>query len=425
MVEAEKAKILDVHFKAAGTDGVSLMMGAFRRAFGLVGLEYHAAAHDVLPTSGDLQISGLNYQTAELAQQRQLIFNGKASIERISPEEDVVKLLQAELTENKQPIFDQVKQYILENKISCVIIRNIFSLPLNLPATLALYDLILDPELEAAGVKFTLIHHDFYWEPSRSSNYETNFQFITDLLTTYFPPSIQNPRLVQFVINSLMQAEIHKRYGLPTSVLPDMDNFSEEELTAEKETLTLREQLNIGENDLMVVMPTRVVPRKAIEFAIGYVAHLQSPEHRQSLEQIGAELGVGEVQRKFDHNSKIYLVLPQGEDLADSQEYADALAALAKENNVELVFAGEHVRPDSLQAGDQDQRVTFFSVYGEADLVIYPTVAEGFGNQLLEIVKKKSFPFFLNMKSLSKTLNHICHTMSLWVILGSGRQIRS
>jgi len=207
---------------------------------------------------------------------------------------------------------------------------------------------------------------------------------------------------------------------LEINVLPDMEDFEEETLSPEAISnpevvkLSLREKLGIRDNDLMVVMPTRVVPRKAIEFAIEFTERLQRPEYRQELEQIGAVSGVGNAKRKFDSDGKIFLVLPQGEDLTDSQDYADALTALAREKNVELIFAGEHVRPDSKQVGDEDQRVPFYSVYDEADLVIYPTVGEGFGNQLLEIVKKYKLPILFEYEVFkSDILPYLPHYVSL------------
>ncbi len=193
--QARPSKILDVHFKSDGTDGVSLMMQAFRRAFAMAGIDYRTASADSRSEAGDLQVTGLSYQTAEAAGQRKIIFDG-GDAEPEANQAHVEAMLQAELIKNKQPILNELKRYILENGITHVIVRNIFSLPLHLAATLALYDLILDEEMEKAGVKFVLIHHDFYWEPSRSAGYQTKFQFVGQLLASHFPPVTHNPGIV-------------------------------------------------------------------------------------------------------------------------------------------------------------------------------------------------------------------------------------
>lgn len=409
----EIPRILDLHYKSLGTDGVSLMMQLFNRAFLKEEISSHFASFDAVKEMGDLKIEELDYQTSEMGLVRQIIFQGAVPPEQLINGYET--LLQAEFEKNKLPISEKIKQYILDNKITHVIVRNIFSLPLNLPVTLALYDLTIDTDLEAAGVKFVLIHHDFYWEPSRSTNYETKYQYVLNLLGSYFPPVTQNPRVIQFVINSLMQKKILENFGLELGVLPDMEEFTEETVSVqEQEKTSLREKLDIKEDDFMIVMPTRVVPRKAIEFAIGFTKHLQKAENRLRLEEIGQEVGLGLSKRKFSANSKITLVIPQGEDLADSQKYADALSSYAMKNNVKLVFAGEHVRPDAAKAVEGDDRIPFSSVYGEADLVIYPTVAEGFGNQLLEIVKNKLLPIVFEYETFQHDIKqHLKHFISL------------
>lgn len=412
MLEGVRPRLLDLHFKSGGTDGVSLMMQTLRRAFNGAGVFSNVASHDANQELGDLPIPELNYQTVEMGSMRKMIFDGGLlSEEHGFSQED----FQLDIEDKKQPIFAKLKSYILENGITHVIVRNLFSLPLNLPSTLALYDLILDSDLEAQGVNFVLIHHDFYWEPSRSSNYETKLQYVVDLLSTCFPPIIKNPRLMQFAINSLMQALIKEKYGLEVGVLPDMDEFDEGvQAEQEKEKLSLREKLGIGEDDLMVVMPTRVVSRKAIEFAIEFTKNLQKTENRTQLEEIGGSIGVGPAKRKFNPNSKIFLVIPQGEDMKDSQEYADSLALLAQENGVKMIFAGEHVRPDAVKALENDFRVPFSSVYDETDIPIYPTVGEGFGNQLLEIVKKKLLAILFEYEVFKRDIKqYLPHYVSL------------
>ena len=53
---------------------------------------------------------------------------------------------------------------------------NIMSLPYNLPATLALYNLAT----ERPDIGFLMQHHDIYWEGPNAKNFPTRYQQVND-----------------------------------------------------------------------------------------------------------------------------------------------------------------------------------------------------------------------------------------------------
>lgn len=390
----------DIHFKSEATDGVSLMMTILRETAKEYGITVHTASADVqTEQKPGLRISNLSYQTLEAKRVNRMLFENGQTTEYITPQE--IEQLEFE----GQQIAEDIKRHILEHSITQVVIRNIFSLPLNIPAMMALKSVIMDPELEA--VSFLLVHHDFYWESSRAHNYQPKGALARELLEIYAVPDFsEHPNLSHAVINSVLQAEVEERHGVRPFVLPDSGRFTRApELVEMSEKRSLREVLSIGEADVMVEMPTRVVPRKAIEFAVLFVKTMEDPHFRAQIEDIGKTHGFGPNKRKFDENSKIYLVIPQGEDLCDSQDYVEALTQLAENNQVHLIFAGEQM---------QAEGIDFFSVYKEADVVVYPSVSEGFGNQLLEIVEYGHLPILFSYPVFSADISeYLPHHISL------------
>jgi mannosylglucosylglycerate synthase len=397
----EILNIADLHFKSHKLDGVSLMMEEVRRALEGAGYNVHTVSGNLPDGIPGLRIPELSYQEGTADEIRRGIFNKpkpETQQEILEQSRLQTKLIE-KLYETKRIIFDELKRYILENKIDVLMVRNVFSLPLNLPAALAIYDLANDPDLP--NLKLVGIHHDFYTESPRIEQYTTHFTEFLEIIKNLFPP--MDIRMVHAVINSAMVKMMEENYGADAILLTDMYDFPELEEENDEEVIpetkeelthpTLREQLGLDENDLMIVMATRVVPRKSIEFAINYVHMLSKPEYREQLEQIGADKGFGLNKIKFGPDSKIVLILPQSEDLKDSWEYAEVLKDLAKSLNVEIRFAGEFVRPpDSEPTVDGDERVSFSQVYQESDLDLYTTIWEGFGNQLLEIIKAGKMP---------------------------------
>ncbi len=118
-----------------------------------------------------------------------------------------------------------------------------------------------------------------------------------------------------------------------------------------------REQIGIAEDDILMLQPTRVVPRKGIEHAIALVAQIKSPKWKLVVSHESGDEGV---------------------------EYEDALSDLARDHGVDLRFV--HTRVSETRSTDLQGRKTYsvWDVYQHADIVTYPSLYEGFGNALLE-----------------------------------------
>ena len=153
---------LEVHFKLFGTDGVSLQSQELSKALRTRGWQVHACASDVPESVEGLPIAELSYQSDDALALRRRLFNrdGDTGVDLVT-----------ELQQRARTIRERVEKYVDEHDIRVLHIRNIMSLPYNLPATLAFYQLIVDrPDLF-----FLLQHHDLYWEGPNARNFESPY----------------------------------------------------------------------------------------------------------------------------------------------------------------------------------------------------------------------------------------------------------
>lgn len=369
---------LEVHFKLFGTDGVSLQSQELSKALRSNGWQVHACASDVPDDIPGLRIPELSYQSDDAVQLRRRLFQPDLST---APAASATDLL-AELTTRAQAIRVQVERYVDEHRIRVVHVRNIMSLPYNMPATLAFYDLIL----QRKDIFFVLQHHDLYWEGPNARNFISPHTEIADLVARISCPD--EPNTTHVLINPIASRALKERKGIDGTVIPD--GFDFERAVAPLDEKRFRNRLEpltgdpspITSNDLVVAMPARVAINKAIELAIQFVAGLQS--RRADLEH--APDGLGAHQRRLTADARIVLLLPQGEDLEDNRAYFDKLLSYARSLGITLAYGGNIVVPDQRFTPGDMQHVPFYSTYQTFDLVCYPPEHEGFGNQAIETV---------------------------------------
>ena len=112
----------------------------------------------------------------------------------------------------------------------------------------------------------------------------------------------------------------------------------------------------MSERGLLIVQPTRVVPRKGIELAIELVGRLGDPD------------------------AVLLITSPAGDEGLD---YLVALERLAEHHRVRLAYAADRFAPD-----DDGKPIrpahSLNDAYLAADLITYPSLYEGYGNALVE-----------------------------------------
>jgi hypothetical protein len=372
------AATLEVHFKLFGTDGVSLQSQELTRALRNRGWRVHSCASDVPDSAEGLGIAELSYQTQDALTLRRRLFQPAATAAESLTEHDLL----AEIEQRARVIRARVEEYVDAHRIRVLHIRNIMSLPYNLAATLAFYQLID----ERTDLFFLLQHHDLYWEGPNARNFDTPYPKIADLIARVTCPDRIN--VAHVLINPIAAQALSERRGIQGTVVPDGFDFDREVVAIDAEVFRNRletlsgDKSTITREDLVVAMPARVAINKAIELAIQFVAGLET--RRAELEDVPG--GLGASQRNLTATGKIVLLLPQGEDLEENLAYFNRLIAYAQHLGVTLAYGGQIVVPDrKFTAGDADH-FPFYSTYQAVDLVCYPPEHVGFGNQAIETI---------------------------------------
>ena len=114
----------------------------------------------------------------------------------------------------------------------------------------------------------------------------------------------------------------------------------------------------MSERGMLVVQPTRVVPRKGIELAIELVGRLEDPD------------------------AVLLITSPAGDEGLD---YLVELERQAERHGVRLAYAADRFAPDH-EGKPLGPAHSLHDAYLAADLITYPSLYEGFGNALLEAV---------------------------------------
>ena len=372
-------RTLEVHFKLFGTDGVSLQSQELSKALGARGWRVSSCACDVPPHAGGLRLPELSYQSPDAVALRERIFAGAPGDGAAEP--DGSALVQ-EITERAEVIRRRVEEYVDAHQIPLLHIRNVMSLPYNLPAALAFYRLAV----ERPDLGFLMQHHDIYWEGPNAKTFLTPYRQVSELMSRIMCPSLPNARHV--LINPIAAEALHAEKGLDGTVVPDGFDFSRTVPPIDDRTFRGRLEVltgdprPVGPDDLLVAMPARIAINKAVELAIQFVAGLE----RQRAALAAAPGGLGVHRRRFTAGSAIALVLPQGEDLQDSRTYFDRLVAYARHCGIKLVYGGNVVVPDQRYQPGDACHYPFYSTYQAADLVCYSSEHEGFGNQAIETI---------------------------------------
>ena len=261
----------------------------------------------------------------------------------------------SKIEEIAQTLEQDLHNFIDEFKIEIITIQNVFAIPMNLPLTVALFRV-----LKTRNIPVINHNHDFYWEREK---YKINC--VPGILKEYFPPDLPNIR--QVVINSFAKQDL-KRKGISSDVFPNIFDFENPPMGIDQYNRDLRETLNISHDELLFLQPTRVIPRKGIEFAVELVSQLT------------------------DFKIK-FLITHSAEQ--DSMDYLQKIKDQAQQSNVDLLYLPDKFQPSRCIDSQGQKKYSLWDAYIHADFVTYPSLYEGFGNAILEMIYFRK-PFLVN-----------------------------
>ena len=240
---------------------------------------------------------------------------------------------------------EMLRRFVHRFEIEVLVLENVLAIPVHVPLGVAITEFLAETNMRAVAH-----HHDFFWERHRFA-----VNAIPDFLDMAFPPRL--PNLRHAVINERGQEELARRKAVNSVLVPNVFEFEKSAPKLDDYSQDVRAELGLKKEDIMILQPTRLIPRKGIELAIQLIARLKDPR------------------------CKLVLTHEAGDE---GWEYREMLTDLAKESEVPLIFANERIAERRYIDDDGRKIYTLWDIYPHADLISYPSLYEGFGNALLE-----------------------------------------
>ena len=263
-----------------------------------------------------------------------------------------------------QKIKDKLKgalyNFVKRHEVGLIIPENALSIPMNIPLGVAITEFIAE-----TGIPTIAHHHDFSWERNRFL-----INSCRDYLNMSFPPHLHSIRHV--VINSLASEQLSYRRGISNTVIPDVLDFAIEPAPPDDYCNDLREKIGLKKEDLFILQPTRVVPRKWIERSIEIVRNMKLP------------------------NPVLFISHAMGDE---GDDYCLRIKDYSRNMGVKIVHIDHLISSQRILKGNGEKLYSIADIYQNADLVTYPSGYEGFGNAFLEAIYYKK-PIVVNRYSI-------------------------
>ncbi|MDJ0925113.1 MAG: glycosyltransferase [Acidimicrobiia bacterium] len=226
-----------------------------------------------------------------------------------------------------------IANWVEEERVDVLMPQNASAIPVQLPLGLA-----IARHAAAARTATLAHHHDLAWERDR---FWPNA--VGGVLDEAFPP--KGASVGHLAINTLAAAELRKRKGIAALVLPNIMDFANPPDPGDG--TAFRHVAGLSETDVVLLQPTRMIPRKGIEDTVRLAQRLGDPAIKVVVTHPEPDEGAGYVEQ----------LIRFAESLSVDFRIVPANAATA---------------------------VGLADAYAAADLVTYPSRIEGFGNALVE-----------------------------------------
>ena len=336
--------------RISGTDGVSLEIEKWAAIMESAGLKcFYFAGELDRPNEKSYFAPEAHFTHPEIAEINQACF-GVTSRDRATTQK---------IHELTRTIKDHLYTFVEKFDIHLIVPENALTIPMNIPLGIAITEFI-------AETNFLTIahHHDFYWERDRFA-----INAVSDYLRMAFPPDL--PSMRHAVINSFADEQLSLRTGISARIAPNVMDFENPPPPPDDYTSDVRKALGIGDDELFVLQPTRVVKRKGIEHAIELV-------HRLGMK------------------AKLVISHASGDEGDDYEKRIKEYSELMK---VDTIFVSDTINEKRGLTKDGRKIYTLEDIYPYADLVTYPSTFEGFGNAFLEAVYFRK-PVVVNLYSI-------------------------
>ena len=351
------------HYKVGGTDGVSLEINKWKKVLEKSGHNVFLCAGDLGEAQGTI-IPEIYHHTAEA---ERLYLNAFSSLSDFPDDASFASALE----DLSVRIEKKITRFIEEKNITFLIPNNIWSVGANPAAAVALARIMRKYNLPALAH-----HHDFYFE--RFDGFTLTCNTAVQLADKYLPP--HDSRIKHVVINKIAQNNLMERKGIVSTVIPNVFDFNGKSWDPDDYNKDFLNKIGLNRNDVVILQAVRLVPRKGVELAIDLVCALNKSNRRAKLKKHGLYDG-----RAFTDESRIVLVLTGYAQDDLTGKYVDALNEKIRRTGVDALFIEKFIR-GSRSFNGNDKKYSLWDSYVFADFVIYSSLWEGWGNQLLEAV---------------------------------------
>ena len=357
----EKFRIVFISGKLGDVDGVSLEVDKWIEVLAAEGHEIFAVAGkfsnhlEHVPEERRLLIEDIRFDSPYQYEYEQMVFPYLNKYQSYISEEKL-RAASEDMNHKSSYIADSIFEFIQTNSIDVIIAQNTNAMPMTLLGGLAVYKLCSEKRIATI-----FHHHDFWWERSRFVN-----SAIEMTLSKTMPPQI--PGIEHVVLTTYASHVLRAIKRVHPRVIPNCEDFDNPVVLDDYNT-DFRKELGFRDDDILVLQPTRIVPRKRIEDSVRFVGKLgmRYPEIRRKLHLI--------------------ISLYQGDE--PDENYISLIKNLAEEHEVPLHFISDRVASARGTAEDGKKLYTNRDVLANADFTTYLPIWEGFGNALLEAVAAK------------------------------------
>ncbi len=337
--------------RIAGTDGVSLEIEKWVSVLERNGYHcYYFSGENDRPTDKCMLIKEAHFQHPDIQEISDHCYGKYVRSKEISKRIHTLR----------EYFKEQLYEFTNRFEIDLIIPENVLAIPLNIPFGLALVEFIAETGLPAVAH-----HHDFSWERERFL-----VNAVEDYLNWAFPPDL--PTIQHTVINSLASHQLSYRKGISNTIIPNVHDFANPPKSSEACSDEIKEKIGLREDDLFILQPTRVVPRKWIERSI-------------------------EIVSLMDLENPVLVLTHTADDEGDI--YNQRITEYARNLGVKLVSIEDLVGPDEDYDNQDEKRYTIGDIYQCADIICYPSGYEGFGNAFLETIYYRR-PIIVNRYSI-------------------------
>ncbi len=355
-------KVLICHYRVGRTDGVSLEIAKRSSLLREMGWEVFLLAGSGSDRA-DYLIPELDFDRPEV---RKITENSFISLKDYSSEQllvDDIDLLAAIIAKKLKIIIDKIKPDFL-------LIHNIFSHGRHIASASAFYNVLKETRIPALAT-----HHDFYWE--REDFRSPSCRAIELYLKKYVPPVL--PGLRHAVISTIAAKSLKKRSSINPAVIPDTLDFNMPPWNRDKFNRDFLQTFSIPEESIVILQATRIVKRKGIELILPVLEKLNTEKFLGQL--TGKQLYNG---KKITPNSKfIYVIAGYAEK--EAEEYLKTIISHLEEKNIPYRNIQSRISAERVSA-EHGKKFSIFDTYTYTDIVSYPSLFEGWGNQFIEAV---------------------------------------